>query len=330
MKAGNDSAFGKTTKTQVADNVAYFHSEKEAEEKMRSDTWDNVSVTGEGRNIENRTIGQILVESRRINVADAERISQLQKQEGIYFGEAAKRLRLIGDDDIQFALSKQFNFPYLCVSENAFSSELVTAYKPFCPQSDALRGIRSHVSHKLADRRCNAFSIVSPGVREGRSYLAANLAVSFSQMEKRTLLIDANLRTPRLHTMFEFTCRVGLSAMLAGRVKQDDLEHLPETIPFFTHLSVLGAGAIPPNPLELLAGNRFPRIVGQLSQYFDIIIIDTPSGQYHADFQPISIAAGNALLIARKDHTKIPDVKKQTQVLTAAGVHILGAVFSQF
>ncbi len=325
-----ETILDKARKTRSDSKVAYFHGNESSEGGMFSEMHESISFGADGSHIDRRTIGQILIDSRRLNAADADRVVQLQRQEGLFFGEAAKKLRLVTDEDVQYALAKQFDYPYLRVAEGVFSSELITAYKPFCPQSEVLRGIRSLLLQKLADHNCKAFTVISPGEHEGRSYLAANLAVTFSQMGKRTLLMDGDLRKPRLHSMFEFPCRVGLSAMLAGRVKKDDLEHLPETVPFFSHLSVLGAGAIPPNPLDLLAGDRLPRIIGELSQHYDIIIIDTPAGHAQADFQPLSITAGSALLVARKDYTKISDGKKQTQVLMAADVHILGAVLSQF
>lgn len=324
-----ESLLNKPPKTRPGDNVAYFLSDEVGDE-ISTGVGDAMAFTTEGSHIDRRTIGQILVDSRRLSAADAESVLELQRQEGLFFGEAAKKLRLVSEDDVQHALSKQFDYPYLRVAEGVFSNELVSAYKPFSPQSEALRGIRSALLQKLSERNRKAFTVISPGEQEGRSYLAANLAVTFSQMGKRTLLMDANLRKPRMHSIFEFPCRVGLSAMLAGRVKKDDLEHLPETVPFFSHLSVLGAGAIPPNPLELLAGDRLPRIISELSQHYDIIIIDTPAGQAQADFQPLSIAAGSALLVARKDHTKVAAGKRQTHVLQAAGVQILGAVLSQF
>ncbi len=279
---------------------------------------------------ESRQIGKLLVEAGKITSAEVERIAELQKKEDIFFGEAAKRLGIVNEDDIQYALAKQFNYPYLKVSNGVFESELVAAYQPFGEQAEALRGIRSQLAINWLGSGHKALAIVSPSQGEGRSFLAANLAVMFAQANKRTLLVDCDFRNPRQHEIFKYRCGVGLSAMLVGRVRQEDLERLPEAIPFFTNLSVLGAGAQPPNPLELLSGDRFQRIVNELGIYYDVIILDTPAGQHQADYQPTAVCAGSALMVTRKAKTKMNEVKKMIQVLNNASVKVVGSVMMDF
>jgi len=279
---------------------------------------------------ESRQMGKLLVEAGKITPADVDRITELQKKEDVFFGEAAKRLGVVNEDDIQYALAKQFNYPYLKVSNGVFEGELVAAYQPFGEQAEALRGIRSQLTINWLGAGHKALAVVSPSEGEGRSYLAANLAVMFAQANKRTLLIDCDFRNPRQHEIFKYRCGVGLSAMLVGRVHQEDLERLPEAIPFFTNLSVLGAGAKPPNPLELLSGDRFQRIVNELSIYYDVIILDTPAGHNQADYQPVAVCAGSALMVTRKTKTKMNEVKKMVQVLNNASVKVVGSVMMEF
>lgn len=308
------------------EKIAYIHGLNE----RSGDTEPNHADSTDAIVGEDRTIGQILIEANRLSHTDASRIIELQKREGLFFGEAAKKLNLLTDEDITYALSKQFDYPYLRLAEGIFSQELIAAYEPFTAQAEALRAIRSQILLAWQNQSHKALAVVSPGEKEGRSYLAANLAVTFAQLGKKTLLMDGDLRNPRQHQIFDFNCRVGLSSMLAGRIKREDLEKLPESVPFFTHLSVLGAGAVPPNPLELLAGDRFPRIMSELNQYYDVVIIDTPAGGNQADFQPLAVAASNALLVVRKNHTKIADIKRQMATLSSVRVNVMGAVLSDF
>lgn len=277
-----------------------------------------------------RLIGRILVDSGRISPQDAERIAQLQKREGLFFGEAAKKLKLLNEADVQHALAQQFNYPYLKVSEGIFREELIAAYQPFGTQAENLRAIRSQLILNWLGAESKILAIVSPGPREGRTFIAANLAVLFAQLNKRTLLIDADLRHPRQHEIFNFRCRVGLSAMLAGRIRREDLERLPEAIPFFTHLSVLGAGATPPNPLELLAGDRLPKILNELSAFYDVIIVDTPAGSNQADYQPIAACAGYAMMVTRKASTRVNDAKKVVTALEGMRVKVVGSVLNDY
>lgn len=277
-----------------------------------------------------RLIGRILVDSGRISPQDAERIAQLQKRDGLFFGEAAKKLKLLTDGDVQHALAQQFNYPYLKVSEGIFREELIAAYQPFGTQAENLRGIRSQLILNWLTPEAKVLAVVSPGAREGRTFIAANLAVLFAQLNKRTLLIDADLRRPRQHEIFNFRCRVGLSSMLAGRIRREDLERLPEAIPFFTHLSVLGAGATPPNPLELLAGDRMPKILNELGAFYDVIIIDTPPGAIQADYQPIAACARYAMMVTRKSTTRVNDAKRVVSSLEGMNVKVVGTVLNEY
>lgn len=279
---------------------------------------------------DDRNIGNILIEAGKLTVNDVERIVALQEKDGIFFGEAAKQLKLLSEDDIQYALARQFNYPTVRPSDGTFGDELVTAYEPFGKQAEIFRAIRGQLCYRWLSSERKVLTVVSPGDGEGRSYVAANLAVSFSQLGKSTLLIDADLRTPRQHEIFGFSRRVGLSAMLSGRIKKDELDLLPEAVPFFTRLSVLGAGAVPPNPSELFSGERFASILRELKRFFEVIIVDSPAGQYTADVQALAGAAGSAVMVVRRDFTKIDAAVKLKASLQQANVEMAGSILNEF
>ena len=277
-------------------------------------------ATGAGR-----PMGVILVEAGRLAEVDVERIVQFQRERGARFGEAGVALGLLTDDDVRFALSVQFGYPYLS-RESTLSRELVAAYEPSSRSVEQLRALRSQLMLRWfgigSDRR--GLAIVSASPMEGRSYIAANLAIVFSQLGERTLLIDADMRSPRQHHLFNLGRRVGLSDMLVGRAGPEAVV----SIPSLQDLSVLPAGAIPPNPQELLGRQEFSRLLQSLGQDFSVIIIDTPSAGECADAHTVAVRAGAALMVARQNKSSVPQISKFAQGLREFGVTLVGSVLN--
>lgn len=277
---------------------------------------------------DDRSIGAILIDSGRLTPEDAERILRAQKEGGLRFGEAAIRLGLLSDQDIQFALARQFDYPYLIPGESNVSVELVAAYQPFSKQVEALRALRSQLMLRWfngePDRK--SLVIVSPGRKEGRSYIAANLGVVFSQLGERTLLIDADLRNPRQHALFGLPNRNGLSQILTGRADISAIERIPA----FMDFSVLTAGSAPPNPQELLSRPSFASLLEELGHRYDVIIIDSPAYEDGADAQAIAVRARGALVIARNDRSYVGDLRELCENLRQATAAIVGVVMNAF
>jgi receptor protein-tyrosine kinase len=286
------------------------------------------AVVARASHLPNRSIGAILIDAGKLLAQDAERILALQKRESLRFGDAAIKLGLVAPEDIQHALSLQFDYPYLLPGEANVSHELVAAYAPFARSVETLRALRSQLLLRwfgTAPRR-KALAIVSPGRSEGRSYLAANLAIVFSQLGERTLLIDADLRRPRQHELFRLSNQQGLSSMLAGRTERDAMQRVPA----FVDLSVLTAGATPPNPVELLGRPSFSQTLERLADEFDVIILDTAAGAESADAQAVAVKAGAALVIAREDHTRVREADELLTRLSAANAQLVGMVLTSF
>jgi chain length determinant protein tyrosine kinase EpsG len=275
-----------------------------------------------------RSIGTILVDTGRLSIKDAEKILRLQKEHGKRFGDAAIELGLVTQDDIYFALSQQFDYPYLPSGDTSLSSELVAAYKPFSPVVEKLRTLRSQLMMRWfnAERQHNALAIMSPGNKEGRSFIAANLAIVFSQLGERTLLIDADLRAPRQHELFRLELNAGLSGMLAGRIGPEAVVRMPALI----GLSILPAGAVPPNPQELLGRPSFTILLESLIRDFDVVIIDTPAANEHNEAQIIATRAGSALLLAHKNISSIPEMTQLARSLQQTGATVVGSVLNDF
>jgi protein-tyrosine kinase len=275
-----------------------------------------------------RSIGAILVDSGKLTIENADQIMRLQKQLGIRFGEAGLKLGLLKEDDIQFALAHQYGYAYLRKGDAKVAAELIAAYEPYSPQVEALRALRSQLMLRwfTGEGGHKTLAIVSPGRGEGRSYLAANLAIVFSQLGERTLLIDADMRHGRQHQLFNLENQTGLSALLSGRTTTASIQR-GTTI---ANLSVFNAGPTPPNPQELLGREFFSSLLARAAAAFDVILIDSPAGIDYADAQTISARAGGALMVVRQNHTSLGAAGKLGETLGQVGTSLVGSVLNQF
>lgn len=271
-------------------------------------------------------IGRLLLQLGKITSEDTEKILRVQKENNLLFGDAALKLGLISQSDISQALALQFNYPYLQEGQGKYSNELVAAYEPFSHQVEGLRALRSQLMMRWFNENNKSLAIVSPNEGEGVSYLAANLAVMFSQLGERTLLIDANMRDPRQHKIFNLKESRGLSDIIAGRAGLDVVSQ----VEFFESLSVLGAGTTPPNPQELLNRASFSYFIDQACTQYDVVIVDTAPASNTADAQVTVARCGGALLVSRLNHTRLADLTEVRNQITVTGARVVGAVINDF
>jgi len=276
-----------------------------------------------------RSIGTILIHAGRLTLEQAEQILRLQREQGLRFGDAAIQLGLLTPADIDFALARQFDYPYLIRGEAKVSESVIAAYAPFSPQVQALGALRGQLMLRWFDTDPDrtALTIISAERRDGRSFIAANLAVTFSQLGQRTLLVDADMRNPVQHALFGLGNAVGLSAVLGGR---SDPEAAIHSILGLPDLSLMPAGAPPPNPLELLARPQFPRLLKDLVRGFDVVLFDSPPASEHPDAQAVAVRAGAALIVVRKNATRSWSVRGVSEKMTHASATVLGSVLNDY
>ncbi|MFJ3045124.1 chain length determinant protein tyrosine kinase EpsG [Herbaspirillum chlorophenolicum] len=282
-----------------------------------------------GNALPNQSIGAILVDSGKLTADEAERIMRLQRERGTRFGDAAIELGFLTQADIEQALSLQFDYPYLLKGESKVSEEIVAAYNPFSPQVEELRALRSQLMLRWFDASAGrkALTIISADRGEGRSFIAANLAVVFSQLGERTLLIDADMRNPRQHKLFGLDNRNGLSAILAGRSERNAAIH---RVPSLIDLSVMTAGPTPPNPQELLGRSAFQQLLEEVAPLFDVILIDTPAHSECADSQMVAGRSGASLIVVRKNSSHISAVRDLVDSAANSNVVVVGSVLNAF
>lgn len=272
------------------------------------------------------SIGRMLLAAGRITQADTERITQLQQKSGQPFGEAAIELKLITREDLDRALSRQFDYPYLQPGDTSVKPQVVVAFNPFSPTGENLRALRSQLMLRWYNhtQQRKVLAVCSPGAAEGRSFVAANLAVVLAQQGQKVLLVEANLRNPVLDQWFPSTKGPGLAAALAER-------SAPNTwlaVGSMPGLSVLVAGSQPPNPLELLGRPAFEQVLQAATQAFDVVVLDTPAGQAYADAEVVAARAGTAVLVARQNRSQVKAGADMAKRLQDSGVNLVGAVLN--
>jgi len=285
----------------------------------------DVPLTGRDRS---RAFGSILVEHGRLSPSDAEEIERYAVANGLRFGDAAVQLKLLNNDDIAFALAHQFNYPILQRGgDTGVADDVIAAYNPQNALVEPLRAIRTQISHRwLDDSNRKAVSILSPCRGEGRSWLAANLATLFAQIGERTLLIDADMRHPSQHLLFNISNSLGLSALLTGRAGKEAAVRVHPQLRLF----VLPAGALPPNPQELLARPVFDVVLERFIEQFDVILIDTPAATESADAHMLARRSGAAIMLARRNHTPHSKMVSAIRDMSHTGVNVIGSVMNEY
>lgn len=277
--------------------------------------------------LRNFSIGHILLDMGKITPVEAERVLRLQKESGLRFGDAALKLGLITEADIQLLLAQQFDYPYLLPGQGNHPPELVVAYQPFGSQVEVFRAVRSQLMLRWFTSGRKALAIVSYNPDDGVSLFAANLAVVFSQLGERTLLIDANLRAPQQHKIFNLRNKQGLSDVLADRA---NIFEVISKIESFVDLSVLPAGTTPPNPLELLNRNSFDELNDELARQFDVILYDTLAFSNGVDALAIAARTEGVLMVAHKNNSRLSDINAMSEQLKSSGSEIVGSVLIDF
>ena len=278
--------------------------------------------------VADRSIGSIIAETRHLSSEQVSKILAHQHEHGIRFGEAAIALGFASTDDVLFALAQQFHYPYAAEEQRIASPELVALNQPFGTQAEAIRAIRSQVMMRLFNegQGRRAIAVVSPNSGDGKTFFSANLAVALAQMGGRTLLVDADLRGPRQHKVFDIENHTGLSAILSARTGIKAIK----TAPGVSNLFILPGGTTPPNPLELVERPAFSLLIRELLTKFDHVVVDTPAAVYGSDSAVIAARCGAALVVARKDKVRMSALQDLVATMAESPAKLAGVIVNEF
>lgn len=203
--------------------------------------------------------------------------------------------------------------------------KLLTNDSPFAVKEAYIK-LRTNLMFSLStdgETPCKVFSVTSPNPNEGKSITAANIAISFAMMEKKTLLIDADMRNPTQYRMWDISEDNGLSSLLA-RVCDSKLY----TVKGLPYLNLVFAGRTPPNPSELLASANMSKLLEISREAFDYIIIDTPPINTVADAQILTRIVDGTVIVVRAGETNSRELLLAKDIIEQANGNICGVVLN--
>lgn len=204
----------------------------------------------------------------------------------------------------------------------ALDPMLCTHFRPQSLEAEAYRGVRTTLYFRGRIDEHKVVQVTSPRAGEGKSTVVANLAVSMAQAGKRVLLIDADFRQPSLQRLFGTAVSIGLVDVLAGEAELADAI-LPCDEP---GLQLLPCGRVPSNPAELLTAQRFPEILEQLRQQYDLVLVDTPPVLAVSDACAVAPRVDAVLLTIRISRQGRLETQRAMEMLDAVDANILGVV----
>jgi capsular exopolysaccharide synthesis family protein len=270
-----------------------------------------------------------LLQTGALADSEADAVERRAAEEGRAFDEVAIELGLATTDDVARARRELARTVTALVSvPPSVSDEIVVISDPASPRAEAVRLLRTQIiaQHVGAGRRALAVCAATDG--SGVSFVAGNLAAALAQVGIKTLLVDANLRSPRLDSMFGVDPNgPGLSTYLTLQANRPERVIYPNVLP---NLSLLTAGPPVARPQELLSGARFKAGVDILLREFDVTIFDTPAANENADALSVAGLVGYALLVARRNHGFTNDVSALARQLAAARATVVGSVLNEY
>lgn len=292
---------------------------------------------------------ETLITQCRLNPEAIERISESMRASGMSFGEAAVDIGLVTEREAEEAgawtratlasreagiveqamrrqgsVRQQVSTSFAGVGRP--SPELAFMHNAQHPYGERIRALRTELLLlKETDRQAGCFAVLSPCSGEGRSHLAAELAIAFSQLNRRTLLVDADLRNPSQHLLFGIESQWGLAqALTFGQPSQlFGVQGLP-------FLSVIPAMPPAPNPSELLSAGGLKQLIRRWRFTYDFIILDTPPMSRYPDALNVASTCHNVMLVGRARFTPYRDMRAALRRLGSTQSRVLGAVMGNF
>jgi capsular exopolysaccharide synthesis family protein len=202
---------------------------------------------------------------------------------------------------------------------------LITLTDPRAPAAEAYRTLRTNLYFSSLDRALETLVVTSAAAGDGKSTTLANLAVTMSQGEKRTILVDADLRKPSLHKLFGVSNNQGLTTMA---VEDSALTEPPLVETGLDNLWLLPSGPLPPNPAEILGSRRMEEIIAALKSRADVVLFDAPPAIAVTDAAVLGTKVDGVLLVIRAGKTRREHAQRAKELLERVKVRVVGAVLN--
>lgn len=203
------------------------------------------------------------------------------------------------------------------------SLDLITHTNSKSPISEAYRTLRTNIQFSSVDKQIKTLMVTSSMMSEGKTTTITNLAETFAQAGNRVIVVDADLRRPRVHQVFGVSNQQGVTNVLAGQVDLKDVVKVAGS-----QINVLTSGPIPPNPSELLGSAKMKDLVQLLSEHYDIVLIDAPPVNMVTDAAILSTFVDGVVLAIASGKTEIEAGKRALKSLEGVKANVLGAVMT--
>ena len=276
---------------------------------------------------EQKKIGEILCDLGALKPAQIEIIlEKMIDNKNLLFGSAGVELNMFTNLNIMQALSEQFGYDYATNDKNVTERCMELAFNPFGIYADKIRSVRNFLMRNWFSAENKSLVIMGVDVGDGVSTFAANLAISFAQARRETLLVDSDLRAGRQRQAFGIDDRLGLSDMLASRAGYAAIQRFEK----FKSLSLLPSGTKPPNALELVSQLGYATLCGELSSHYETVLIDAPALCSGPDALETAAVVGAVLLVVRKNRTTTKGLLSLKNRLAEQNSRIIGYVVTDF
>ncbi|HEX2947235.1 MAG TPA: polysaccharide biosynthesis tyrosine autokinase [Clostridia bacterium] len=211
-------------------------------------------------------------------------------------------------------------------SGNILSPNLITVIDPKAPASEAYRSLRTNIGYSGVDRQVKLIMVTSPGPAEGKSTTAANIAISMAQAGKKVLLMDGDLRKPRVHKYFSLANDVGLTDII---VNDFPLKFVIKTVNGIQNLEVILSGTLPPNPTEILESKKMADFITRVREEYEMIILDTPPVGQLTDGAIMASISDGVILVVASGESNIDMARRARAALERVNAKIIGTVLTK-
>lgn len=202
---------------------------------------------------------------------------------------------------------------------------VITHTNPKSTVTEAYKVLRTNIMYTGIDKKLKTIVVTSSGPMEGKTTTVVNLAVTFAQAGNKVLLIDSDLRKPKIHRIFMLSNSSGLTNLIANH--DDYYKYIRSCdIP---NLDILPSGTIPPNPSELLSSNTMKQFIQDISEQYDFILLDAPPVGSVTDAAIISTFVDGTILVANSGRVEISAIKRSKELLSKVGARIIGVVLNK-
>ncbi len=215
---------------------------------------------------------------------------------------------------------------YVSIKGRVINGYVITITNPLSPVSESIRALRTNLQYSQVDKPVKTLVVSSPNPGEGKSTIAANLAVSYAQGEKKVLIVDADLRKPTLHNIFDLNRKPGFTNILFENV--DLSKGIQSTV--VDNLYAISCGDMPANPADLLGSEKMKKLLSMLEEQFDIIIFDTPPILAATDASVLSTICDGAVLVTSSRRTKVEELKVSVEAIENVHGRVFGTVLNKF